>query len=612
MRIFEQARRFSLIAFTTAKFLPRSLATSNMSPVSPLNEWARSAITDAQEEHRKSNEPDIVDPNSNHNTANQISISIANKFLTHASPQFLESESAKDDDRLVKVGRSVADLVSLVGGEDNCTEKEEETLTLGLGNVVQQCDILATENLKVPKKKFGKTGLDMPIVTLGTMRFQQSWNGNTGFDKVNPEGQANLVKILHRAITKYGINHIETARGYGTSEMQLGHAFKEVFDMGVKREDLIIQTKVNSMPPKAFRATLEQSFAMLGLDYIDLFSFHGLNMEYAYKLIFDNDDGENLMDIIKEYQAAGKIKHIGFSTHGQPELVRKCIETDAFEYVNLHYHAFGSYTASGGGQFGGHLENIRLMNEKDMGVFIISPYDKGGRLYAPSNKLRSLTLPDLEPIQYGSLWLFSHDETDETNAQINTFTVGAARPSDLDEPVVAAYLYANRKDEMISKVQSVSKRLREAEVEALGEEWVNNWYHGVPNCLTEDDAYNFGQIIKLHNLIKSFGMLNYAMDRYAMFNGNVRRWDFTKSAKENINKIKGGWGYTPGIPTPPGKDYAALMPNVPDQHKTQVLEALEFVFDYCSMRSDKKNLVVPDEWKTAYDMRPWTAFPERR
>ena len=591
----------------------------------PLNDWARSAISDVQEEHRKSNKAadTLVDPNSNHNTANQISISIAKKFLTRAAPKFLQSESAEDDDRLVKVGRSVADLVSLIandgGGKDNTTagigtEKEEETLKLGLGNVVEQCDILASENLHVPKKRFGKTGINMPVVTLGCMRFQQTWDANmTDFDKVNPEGQANLIKLLHYAITKLGINHIETARMYGTSELQLGKAFAKIFDRGdVKREDLIIQTKVNAMPAKAFRATLEKSFELLGLDYIDLFSFHGLNMDNSYKLIFDNEGDENLMDIIKEYQAAGKIKHIGFSTHGQPELVRKCIETDEFEYVNLHYHAFGSYTASGGGKCGGHLENVRLMNEKDMGVFVISPYDKGGKLFAPSNKLRSLTLPDLEPIQYGGLWLFNHGEMDDTNADIHTFTVGAARPSDLDEPAVAAYLYANRKNEMIAKVENVSKRLRKAEVEALGEDWLNNCYQGVTNCLTEDDAYNLGQIIMLYNLIKSFGMVDYAIDRYGGFDGNVKNWNFDKPTKENISGIKMMWGYCPGIPVSPGmKDYAELLPNVPVEHKARVLEALEFVFDYCSKSSNKKDLVVPDEWKMAYDMRPWAAFPER-
>ena len=50
----------------------------------------------------------------------------------------------------------------------------------------------------------------------------------------------------------------------------------------------------------------------------------------------------------------------------------------AFDYANIHFHAFGSYTASGGNTEG-NKEVVKLMNEKDMGVLIISPNDKGGR-----------------------------------------------------------------------------------------------------------------------------------------------------------------------------------------------------------------------------------------
>jgi len=164
------------------------------------------------------------------------------------------------------------------------------------------------------------------------------------------------------------MNHIETAFAYGSSEVQIGQVLTDLYANGVcKREDLILQTKVNPMPSKKFRQTLEKCYKDLRVDYIDVFSFHGLNMDYQYDLIFQNSEGENLIDIVKEYQAQGKIRHIGFSTHAQPELIRKCIETDAFECCNIHYHYFESYTASGGGQFGGNLENIKLMQEKDMG-----------------------------------------------------------------------------------------------------------------------------------------------------------------------------------------------------------------------------------------------------
>ena len=387
---------------------------------------------------------------------------------------------------------------------------------------------------------------------------------------------------------------------------------KNIFARGIKREDLIIQTKVNSMPPKEFRETLDKSFELLGLDYVDLFSFHGVNQDYAYDLMFNNEDGENLMDIAKEYKAAGKIKHIGFSTHGQPELIKRCIETDEFEYVNLHYHAFGSYTASGGGECGGNLDNVRLMKEKDMGCFCISPYDKGGRLYAPSKTLRSLCLPELEPIQYGPLWLMSHEYMDEENAPVHTMTIGAARPSDLDEPFVTAYMFAKRREEMVEKVKTIAQRLHNRQVEVLGEDWVKNWHKGLRNCLTEDDAYQFAQIVNLYNLIKTFGMLDFAKDRYAAFDSSYKGWDFKKSNNENVMKSRRGWGYVPGIATPPdtGVDYGSMLPDVPESQKAKVLEALDFVFSYCS-KSSKADVDIPEGWETAYDMRPWTAFPER-
>ncbi len=578
-----------------------------------INEWARSAIADATGEAEKSNQPEVVDPNSNKSSANRLSICIAQKFLKNASPKFLESKVSTDDDRLVKVGRSLSALVA--SADTNSDGKEgEEILKKALLNVVDQCDILASYDMKCPKVRFGKTEVQMPVLTLGCMRFQHTWNAQfNDFSKVNPDCQDGLTETLYYAVKHLGINHIETARGYGSSELQIGHALKNLFARGIKREDLIIQTKVKALPPWEFRETLDESLEKLGLDYIDLFAFHGINQEYSYDLIFNNEGEENLIDIINnEYKAKGKIKHIGFSTHGQPELIKRCIETDQFEYANIHYHFIGSYTASGGGDCGGNLDNVRLMKEKDMGVFIISPYDKGGKLYAPSKTLRSLTLPDLEPIQYGPLWLMSHEHLDEESAPIHTMSIGAARPSDLDEPFVTAYMFAKRKEEMLAKVQNVAKRLNDREVEVFGEDWVQNWHKGLQNCLTENDAYQFGQIVWCHNLVKAFGMLDFAKDRYIQFDRSYASWDFNSPNNSNVLKNRSSWGYCPGISTPSdaGIDYDAFHRDVPENQKTKVKEAIEFLFSYCSKHSTAK-LSIPEGWECAYDMRPWTAFPER-
>lgn len=564
---------------------------------------ARHAIAEAEAEH-KTDTP-ILDNNTNNSTANQTSISIAKKFLAVTCPTFLGSKASEDADRLVKVGRSISGLVSIA----NNGEQSKDQLIAGLNGIVEQCSVLATGNVKVPKVRFGKTELQMPIVSLGCMRFQQTWDRTKIKDlkDVKENQQENLVNILKYSIETLGINHIETANMYGSSEFQLGDAFQTIFSQGINREDLIIQTKVTPFEPVKFREIVEDSFKKLKLDYIDLLSFHGVNMYNDYDMIFDNKNGENLIDIAREYVACGKVKHIGFSSHGQPALIKKLIETDAFSYANIHFHAFGSYTASGG-DTGGNLENAKLLKEKDMGSFIISPYDKGGKLYAPSKKLRSLTLPDLEPIQYGSMWLFTLSERE--NASAHTISCGAARPSDLDEPAVAAYLYANKKEETLQKVKNVQSRLTQAQIDSLGEDWVNTWHVGVPNIDNDDYIYPFGQMVWLYNLIKSFGMLSFASERYGVFDDNLKSWDFNLSNAENIGKKKIGWGYVPGIAIEDGKDYSEFLSKVPESNRTKVLDAITFVHRHCSKTITEK----PDtneEYECAYDMRPWTEFPKQ-
>ena len=133
----------------------------------------------------------------------------------------------------------------------------------------------------VPKVRFGRTELQMPIVTCGGMRMQQSWNRGGAAVKdesdITAECQANFVAILRQALA-LGINHFETARGYGCSEMQYGMALKTLLGSGeVKREDIIVQTKAGASSSAAdFRQTLETCFSTLGLDYVDLFAFHGI------------------------------------------------------------------------------------------------------------------------------------------------------------------------------------------------------------------------------------------------------------------------------------------------------------------------------------------------
>eukprot|EP01051_Picozoa_sp_SAG22_P021957 SAG22_NODE_5065_length_1095_cov_0.824297_2_plen_173_part_01 len=102
--------------------------------------------------------------------------------------------------------------------------------------------------------------------------------------------------------------------------------------------------------------------------------------------------------------AAWQIRWVGFSTHGMEPIISAACATGKFDYVNLHYQFIGSFTASGSGASGGTWPAIVAARKSDMGVFIISPTDKGGQLYKPPTKFAELTAP-LSPIEFNNLWL---------------------------------------------------------------------------------------------------------------------------------------------------------------------------------------------------------------
>src|SRR6476620_12720911 len=120
-------------------------------------------------------------------------------------------------------------------------------------------------------RRFGRTELRMPVFSCGGMRYQHKWQ-DVPFSDVPADNQANLEATIYRAV-ELGINHIETARGYGSSEMQLGRVLPKL-----PREKMMVQTKVSPKATAAeFLKAFETSMAYLQLDYVDLFTLHGIN-----------------------------------------------------------------------------------------------------------------------------------------------------------------------------------------------------------------------------------------------------------------------------------------------------------------------------------------------
>src|ERR1700728_3761567 len=118
----------------------------------------------------------------------------------------------------------------------------------------------------------------MPVLSCGGMRYQFKWQ-DTALADIPPDNQANLEATVHRAL-ELGINHIETARGYGTSELQLGRILPSI-----PRDKIIVQTKIGpGATHKEFYDNFEKSMKNLGLDHVDLLSIHGINDRSVHEM----------------------------------------------------------------------------------------------------------------------------------------------------------------------------------------------------------------------------------------------------------------------------------------------------------------------------------------
>lgn len=327
-------------------------------------------------------------------------------------------------------------------------------------------------------RRFGKTNLHLSVFSLGTMRYLA--------DVKN--AQQTIVAAL-----ALGVNHLETARGYGKSEEYLGAAIKG--GLTVPRSQVYITTKIPpTVDADSMRRYINESLERLNLDYLDCLGIHGLNTWEHLQWVQANN---GCMKAVQEAVDDGRVHHVGFSTHGSLDLILAAINTDLFEFVNLHYYYF----------FQRNAPAIQLAADKDMGIFIISPADKGGRLYTPPQILTDLCQPD-SPLELNYRFLLS-------DHRITTLSVGPATSDELIKPLqVADSVHP------LTVLETLAfQRLEAHQKSALKTDKCSQCYA----CLPCPENINIPEVLRLRNLAVAYDMNNYGKYRYGMFE-NAGHW----------------------------------------------------------------------------------------
>ncbi len=135
------------------------------------------------------------------------------------------------------------------------------------------------------------------------------------------------VAVVRRALD-LGVTFLDTAHGYTTSEERIGQA------IAGRREGLVLASKSPARDGATFAEHLELSLKRLGTEYIDIYQFHGVNTPQDYERILAPGGA---LERAREAQAAGRIRHIGITTHSLA-LAQEFVRSGHFETVMFPFN----------------------------------------------------------------------------------------------------------------------------------------------------------------------------------------------------------------------------------------------------------------------------------
>jgi uncharacterized protein len=354
---------------------------------------------------------------------------------------------------------------------------------------------------KMEYRRFGKTNKNISVITLGGMRFKHGWNEPR--EEIPDDTLQQCKETVEQAFAM-GINHIETAYGYMKSEHVYGIVLNDV--LKIKRNSYFLMTKGDASTAKEMREMVDKQLKALKTDYFDFYAWHGINNTEQFNIACKKGGPvEELLKLKKE----GIIKHVGFSTHAPLGVIIKAIETDLFEFVNLHYYYF----------FQRNKAAVDLAQIKDMGVFIISPNDKGGQLFNAPKKLKDLTAP-LTPIQWNARFCLS-------NSAVHTLSFGLPMTAPVEEvegifPAVIP----------LSPIDAKIKQLLDEQV--LLDPYADFDGYGM---LNDPSGINIPEVLRFRKLLKCYDMKNFGLYRYNMFKEDDHWFPGAFPSEENLRKV---------------------------------------------------------------------------
>jgi aryl-alcohol dehydrogenase-like predicted oxidoreductase len=180
-------------------------------------------------------------------------------------------------------------------------------------------DAPAAQTKILPKRKLGKTGLEITMLEMGTGALREQ----------------GVLERLIRLSYAAGVRTFDTAKAYGTEP-----GFKKWFERSPEvRKEIVLVTKDNPRSPKEMLGMLDKRLAALATDYVDLFFIHGLGDDHSLDDALNFVKSQEMKETAEAIRKSGKAKFIGFSTHhkNRAQIIQAAADGGIVDAIMLQY-----------------------------------------------------------------------------------------------------------------------------------------------------------------------------------------------------------------------------------------------------------------------------------
>ena len=292
----------------------------------------------------------------------------------------------------------------------------------------------------------GRTGMKVSRLGFGGIPIQ----------RIDAEG----TKALMHRLLEAGVNYIDTARGYTVSEEYLGYALEGI------REHFILATKGRATTKEDMLADIEKSLHNLRTDYIDLYQFHNPSPAALEQILAPGGAMEGML----EAKAAGKIRHIGVTTHSV-ELFARFVEMDWVETIMFPYNIVENQAE----------ELIAKCAEKGIGFICMKPLAGGA----------------IEDARLALRYVASNDH-------ITEIIPGMAAPEELEQNIAAINDTTPLTEEEKAAMQQVK--------DSLGTQFCRRCNYCAP-CTV---GISIPSVFLFEGYLARYGLKDWARDRYEL------------------------------------------------------------------------------------------------